>query len=390
VPYNVILDTGSADLWLSSETCSQCASSTSGALFNPSDSSSFRSVSGTLDVTYGSGQAVGTLGSDIVSFGGFQVSSQVFGVATQVTNSFLTGNVSGLMGLAFQNLASTGATPWWVSATSSWTNPQMSFYLTRFRNVQGASDADEPGGQFTMGGTNSSLYDGSINFVDLVNPQYWTVPLTALGVASGSSIPITGSTANAAIDTGTTLIGGPSSILNQFYAQIPNASPGSQVDPSLNDYYVIPCDTNVQATLEFGGQTYTMDATDLIGGTVSNSYCLGAFFVLDLSSGTQPIPGSESQVPTWVVGSAFLKNVYTVFQSNPAAVGFATLKANVQSFGTLGTAGFSIDGSGNTNGTIIRSAASRRASTILPLSGAITTTSLALLLGVLFAGVSVW
>jgi cathepsin D len=133
-----------------------------------------------------------------------------------------------------------------------------------------------------------------------------------------------------------------------------------------------------------------MEATDLIGGTVSNSYCLGAFFILDLTSGTQPITGSQSEVPTWVVGSAFLKNVYTVFQSNPAAVGFANLKANVQSFGTLGTAGFSIDQSGNTNGTIIHSAASRRASTILPLLGATTTTSLALLLGGLVAGLSVW
>jgi cathepsin D len=154
--------------------------------------------------------------------------------------------------------------------------------------------------------------------------------------------------------------------------------------------FLLACNANVQATLTFGGQTYTMEATDLIGGTVSNSYCLGAFFILDLSAGTQPIPGSQSQVPTWVVGSAFLKNVYTVFQSNPAAVGFANLKANVQSFGTIGTAGFSVDQNGNTNGTIIRSAASRRMSTVLPLLGATTTTSLALLLGILFAGVSVW
>lgn len=111
--------------------------------------------------------------------------------------------------------------------------------LYRFRNVQGATDADEPGGQFTMGGTNSSLYDGSINFVNLVKAQYWTVPLSGLGVSTGSTIALSGSTAYAAIDTGTTLIGGPASVLAQFYSQIPNSAPGSQIDPSLTDYYVI-------------------------------------------------------------------------------------------------------------------------------------------------------
>lgn len=121
-----------SDLWLSSSSCTRCASQTTGGLFTPSDSSTFQTVQGNLDVTYGSGQAVGSLGSDTVSFGGFQVGGQVFGVATQVTNSFLTGNLSGLMGLGFQNLASTGAQPWWIASSSSWTKPQMSFYLTRY------------------------------------------------------------------------------------------------------------------------------------------------------------------------------------------------------------------------------------------------------------------
>lgn len=240
-----------------------------------------------------------------------------------------------------------------------------------------------------MGGTNSSLYDGSINFVNLVKAQYWTVPLSGLGVSTGNTIELSGSTANAAIDTGTTLIGGPSSVLDQFYAQIPGSARGTQVDSSLQDYYVIPCDANVQPTLTFGGQTYTMTASDLIGGTVSNSYCLGAFFILDLSAGSDPIPGAQSQVPTWVIGSAFLKNVYTVFQSSPAAVGFANLKQNVQSFGELGPAGFSIDQSGNTNGTIIRSAATRQHSISL-LPGNTLTMVLLGLFGALFAGVSIW
>jgi cathepsin D len=119
-------------LWVSDAACSRCAQQTTGNLFQESDSSTFQSVSGTLDVTYGSGRAAGALGQDTVTMGGFQVTGQVFGMATQVSNSFLTGNLSGLMGLGFESLASTGATPWWQRASSAWTNPQMSFYFTRY------------------------------------------------------------------------------------------------------------------------------------------------------------------------------------------------------------------------------------------------------------------
>jgi hypothetical protein len=90
-----------------------------------------------------------------------------------------------------------------------------------------------------MGGTNTSLYDGSINFVNLVRAQYWTIPMTAIGTQGGQSISITGDTQNAAIDTGTTLIGGPSSVLSQFYSTIAGAQSGSSVDPGLADYYLI-------------------------------------------------------------------------------------------------------------------------------------------------------
>jgi hypothetical protein len=90
-----------------------------------------------------------------------------------------------------------------------------------------------------MGGTNSSLYSGTINFIPLVRAQYWTIPMTSLGISTGTPIALSGSTQNAVIDTGTTLIGGPASVLDTFYAQIPGAARGSQVQPSLRDYYVV-------------------------------------------------------------------------------------------------------------------------------------------------------
>ena len=70
---------------------------------------------------------------------GFSVSNQVFAAADQISSGLLTSPVSGLLGLAWQTLALSEATPFWQTLASSgaWTDPVMSFQLTRcvFVNV---------------------------------------------------------------------------------------------------------------------------------------------------------------------------------------------------------------------------------------------------------------
>lgn len=80
VAYNVIIDSGSADLFLVSSGCTSSACSGIQA-FDSSASSSFTSTSQAFDITYGSGTASGTLGKDVVQMAGFQVNSQTFGTS---------------------------------------------------------------------------------------------------------------------------------------------------------------------------------------------------------------------------------------------------------------------------------------------------------------------
>jgi len=57
-----------------------------------------------------------------------------------------------------------------------------------------------------------------------------------------------------------------------------------------------------------------MSPDDFLFGQASTSTCIGAFIDLELGG----------LGPTWIVGDAFLKNVYSVYRwSNPPAVGFA-------------------------------------------------------------------
>ena len=70
------------------------------------------------------------------------------------------------MGLAFQGIAQTGAPPFWQAliTASQLTNPEFSFFITRFVNDPSANGQEEPGGVLTLGGTNSTFFEGSPDF----------------------------------------------------------------------------------------------------------------------------------------------------------------------------------------------------------------------------------
>ena len=54
-----------------------------------------------------------------------------------------------------------------------------------------------------------------------------------------------------------------------------------------------------------------------MGGN-SSQMCIGAIFDM-------PDADPDSLLPSWTIGNVFLRNVYSVFQANPPAVGFAQL-----------------------------------------------------------------
>ena len=55
--------------------------------------------------------------------------------------------------------------------------------------------------------------------------------------------------------------------------------------------------------------------------STDSSICAGAIFDLTAVSNI----GEGGGNPNWIVGDTFLKNVYSVFRSQPAAIGFAEL-----------------------------------------------------------------
>lgn len=97
---------------------------------------------------------------------GFTVINQTFASCDIVSEGLLQDPVSGLMGLAWQPIASSGATPFWevLVQEESWNEPLMAFHLTRYLNDQQAH-AVEPGGSFDMGESKVLSFIGSHIYV---------------------------------------------------------------------------------------------------------------------------------------------------------------------------------------------------------------------------------
>ncbi|KJA26704.1 hypothetical protein HYPSUDRAFT_132772 [Hypholoma sublateritium FD-334 SS-4] len=323
---NVILDTGSADLWVASSSCSVangCASGTT--MFDSSRSSTFQGgpqgsnpssgLGSNVTITYRSGGIEGRMSRDTVSMSGLTITNQIFVEAVSVNGSVADQEISGLMGLAFVGLAQTGATPFWQALIdmNQLIAPEMAFFVSRSTDP---SAVDVPGGTFTLGGTNAALFTGDIEFMDLATtstPTFWTLPLTAITV-NGKSVQLEGSgQAIAAIDTGTTLITGATADVQAIWAEVPGSAPS----PDQTGFFTFPCATQVNITLSFGGKAWPISEHDINIGPDSHnpSQCLGAIF--DGGTGNGGF--------TWIVGDTFLKNVYSVFRSVPPSIGFAQL-----------------------------------------------------------------
>lgn len=116
--------------------------------------------------------------------------------------------------------------------------------------------------------------------------------LQALTV-QGNTITPSSSQSFSAIDTGTTLVGGPSSVIQSIFAQIPGSAPGSG---NWQGYWTYPCNTQVNIAISFGGPSWPIAPADFQLTQLSSSQCIGAFF--ELSTG--------GSAPSWIVGDTFL------------------------------------------------------------------------------------
>ncbi|GAA5888886.1 hypothetical protein JCM6882_002890 [Rhodosporidiobolus microsporus] len=330
--FSVVLDTGSADLILAEPNCQGCETNTPG--YDPTSSSTSATQESSFQITYGSGSGSGELVLDTVSIANYTQPEQIFAACSTLDN-IVDGEISGILGLGWTALAASKAVPLVESLAHNGSLPEQVFGFAFETHTFTTASADTaPGGTLTIGGVDTSAYSGEINWINIVEPHtYWAIPLEGMTVG-GTDLGITDD--SVVIDTGTTLIGMPSSVVESVYSAIPNSQAINLQGES--GYYAFPCDQEVEVSLQFGGVQYPVDPDQFNAGAVDTSgrLCLGAVFALETDSDSVSV----------IVGDAFLTGVYNAYRlSSPAAVGFATLGSG----GTANTgssASSSVSGSG--------------------------------------------
>uniref|UniRef100_A0A8C0H7V6 Peptidase A1 domain-containing protein n=1 Tax=Chelonoidis abingdonii TaxID=106734 RepID=A0A8C0H7V6_CHEAB len=199
--FSVLFDTGSSNLWVPSVYCSG-PSCTNHNRFNPSDSSTYEVTSEDVSIQYGTGSMTGILGYDTF---------QIFGLSETEPGSFLYYSpFDGILGLAFPSISSSGATPVFDNMMNEGLMSQ---------------DLFSQSGSFVMfSGIDSSYYSGNLNWIPLSAETYWEITMDS--VTMNGEIIACSCGCQAIIDTGTSLLAGPSTGISNIESYI-GASDGT-------------------------------------------------------------------------------------------------------------------------------------------------------------------
>ncbi|XP_007463493.1 PREDICTED: LOW QUALITY PROTEIN: napsin-A [Lipotes vexillifer] len=313
--FSVVFDTGSSNLWVPSVRCH--FSSLPCWLhhrFNPKASSSFRPNGTKFAIQYGTGRLEGILSEDKLTIGGITGASVIFGEALwEPSLVFTFAHFDGILGLGFPALAVGGVLPPLDKLVDQGLldKPVFSFYLNRDPEA-----AD--GGELVLGGSDPAHYIPPLTFVSVTIPAYWQIHMERVEVGTGLTLCARGCAA--ILDTGTSLITGPTEEIRALQA----ATGGV---PLLMGEYLIQCSkipTLPPVSFLLGGVWFNLTAQDYViqisrGGV---RLCLSGFQALDM-----PPPAG----PLWILGDVFLGSYVAVFdrgdRKSGARVGLGRARA---------------------------------------------------------------
>ncbi|KAG0213938.1 hypothetical protein BGX28_003116 [Mortierella sp. GBA30] len=259
-----------------------------------------------LDVKYGDGSHVsGVTGLDRMLISGATIANQSFGMASVDDSTIAKKGVEGVVGLGFGRVATVKGFTTVVEnmlARKLIIQPIVSMWLGRQR-MGGSNEGS--GGAVIFGGVDTTKYVGNFTWAPIVDKNAWKIHFDAVSLG-GKSLELSG---DALIDSGTSLIVVPAKVAKTFHDLITGAQEVPQVG------WILPCNTSVgDLNFTISGVQFRVPAEELvllfrIPGYAE--YCKSAIDV------------STSSSDEWILGSSFMKNVYSVFNYRSLSVGFA-------------------------------------------------------------------
>lgn len=330
----VLLDTGSSDLWVMSKDNIYCSSNSKSSstssidcskygTFDSSESSTFYANDSSFQITYGDGtMANGTWAQDVVTVNNVALSNMTFGVATRANSTV------GVLGIGLEQLEVTyaggssnhaGGNPYTYDNFPLYlknTGVTKSNAYSLFLNNQSADS-----GSILFGAVDHSKYDGQLYTVPIINTlkskgydQPIQIDITLQGVnlidSDNTSQAISSTKLPALMDSGTTLTYLPSEIVDP----IVEAMGASFLDSS--SAYVVSCPSGVVSdslknqyvSFDFGGFDIRISLSDFLIQIEEDS-CLVTISTNDGGSST--------------LGDSFLTHAYVVYDLDNLEVSMA-------------------------------------------------------------------
>ncbi|XP_014551537.1 hypothetical protein COCVIDRAFT_112679 [Bipolaris victoriae FI3] len=300
--FKVVLDTGSSNLWVPSTECSSIACYLH-SKYDSSLSSTYKGNGSEFAISYGSGSLSGFVSNDVFQIGDVKVKNQDFAEATSEPGlAFAFGRFDGIMGLGYDTISVNGIVPPFYNMIDQGLldEPVFAFYLG---NTNDGTESEA-----TFGGVDKSHYTGKLTKLPLRRKAYWEVDLDSITFGDETAEM---DDMGAILDTGTSLIALPSAI-----AELLNKAIGAK--KGYNGQYSVDCskrDSLPDLTFKLTGHDFTIDAYDYVLDVQGS--CISAFMGMDI-----PEPAG----PLVILGDAFLRKWYSVYDLGNSAVGLAKSK----------------------------------------------------------------
>ncbi|KAF5092260.1 hypothetical protein D0Z00_004669 [Geotrichum galactomycetum] len=330
--FDLIIDTGSSDLWVISETNPYCATSaaqlSSGYIncsrsgtFAAGDSSTYQFNNSNFYIRYGDGTvAEGDWGMDTLTFNGQEIPNMSFGLGN-TTNSSL-----GVFGIGYTNNEATMA----LSEPYTYANFPVRLAQAGIINTPAYSlwlnDINANEGNILFGGVDHAKYSGDLISVPVLKasasatkPTSFTIAFNSLKYTSdGSSQELLSNTIEALLDSGTTLSYFPKNVAADLLAAF-NSSYSSQLG-----YYLQSCNLEGSLDYSFNGANISVPFESLLLPVTSRGR--QAYFSNgDPVCAIGIVPGSYSFA---LLGDTFLRSAYVVYDLQNDQIALAQANTN--------------------------------------------------------------
>ncbi|KAF8857082.1 putative vacuolar protease A [Acephala macrosclerotiorum] len=302
--FKVVLDTGSSNLWVPSSECGSIACYLH-TKYDSSSSSTYQKNGSSFEIRYGSGSLSGFVSEDVMTIGDLKIKDQIFAEATEEPGlAFAFGRFDGILGLGFDTISVNKIPPPFYNMIEQGLldEPLFAFYL-------GSTENDAEGSEATFGGVNKDHYTGKITEIPLRRKAYWEVDLDAISFGDATAeLDNTG----VILDTGTSLIALPTTL-----AELLNKEMGAK--KGYNGQYTVDCakrDELPDMTFTLSGFDFSITPYDYILEVQGS--CISTFMGMDFPEPVGPLA---------ILGDAFLRKWYSVYDLGKGTVGLAKAKA---------------------------------------------------------------